>query len=227
MAQFHRLRHWFLAGVRPAQPLPVWFPGIGVAGLALFLLLSLAVLSGGTLQADDTVELDLHVHDSATLTTVMQLLTDLGYIPAITAEVVVADAILLFVGRRLEALLLTGVMIGEGAWDSILKFTFRRPRPLLFPHPSVHSFSFPSGHAFATLCLVTVILALVWRHLAVALRIVLLVLAGLLVLGIGTSRVYLGVHYPSDVVGGWLAALAWLGRVAAWAQRLLPSRRQD
>jgi len=118
-------------------------------------------------------------------------------------------------------------MLGEGAWDDILKFTFRRPRPLLWTHVNPHSWSFPSGHAFATLCLLLVLLALIWRHLPGWLRLVAPVLVIVLAFGIGISRVYLGVHYPSDVIGGWLAGLAWLGGVAAWAQRTLPPRAND
>ncbi|HEY8742777.1 MAG TPA: phosphatase PAP2 family protein [Chloroflexota bacterium] len=227
MAQYERLRRWFIAGVRPAQPLPVWFPGLGIVALLALIVLTIGVFTGVTLPADDALELGLHVHDSATLTSLMQGLTVLGYIPVMAAVVVLADILLVAVARRLEALLLTGAMLGEGAWDDILKFTFRRPRPLLWTHVNPHSWSFPSGHAFATLCLLLVLLALIWRHLPGLLRVVVSVLIILLAFGIGISRVYLGVHYPSDVAGGWLAGLAWLGGVAYWSQRTLPPPAKD
>lgn len=224
MPALAKIRGWFLAGIRPAQPLPAQLPVIGLVAFLAFVILAVLVLTGGTLGADDALELDLHAHDSAGLTTLMYGLTALGYIPAIVAVVVLADLLLVFVRRRLEALLLTGAMVGEGAWDDVLKFSFRRPRPLLFPHPAIHSFSFPSGHAFSTLCLLAILLALLWRHLPGWGRVVAFIVATALVLGIGVSRVYLGVHYPSDVIGGWLAACAWLGAVAALAQRFLPAR---
>jgi undecaprenyl-diphosphatase len=227
MTQVERFKRWLLAGVRPAQPLPTWFPALGLVALVALAVLTLAVFTGASLGADDALEIDLHAHDSSALTALMDGLTILGYIPAVAAAVVVADVLLVAVQRRLEALLLTGAMLGEGAWDDILKFSFRRPRPLLWQHVNPHSWSFPSGHAFATLCLILLLVALFWRHLAGWLRRVAVVLALLLAFGIGMSRVYLGVHYPSDVAGGWLAALAWLGAVAFWAQRTLPPERGD
>jgi undecaprenyl-diphosphatase len=227
MTTLERFKRWLFAGVRPAQPLPTWFPVLGLIALLALMLLMLAVFTGASLQADDAIELDLHAHDSSALTALMEQLTMLGYIPSVAAVVVVADMLLVAVQRRLEALLLTGAMLGEGAWDNVLKFTFRRPRPLLWQHVNPHSWSFPSGHAFATLCLLVLLTALFWRHLAGWLRWVVVALALLLAFGIGVSRVYLGVHYPSDVAGGWLAALAWLGAVAFLAQRTLPPERGD
>ena len=227
MTHRERLKRWLLAGVRPDQPLPRWFPALGLLALLALVLLTLAVFTGASLSADDAIELNLHAHDSSFLTTLMDGLTILGYIPSVAAVVGVADVLLVLVRRRLEALLLTGAMLGEGAWDDILKFSFRRPRPLLWQHVNPHSWSFPSGHAFATLCLIVLLTALFWRRLAGWLRWVVVVLALLLAFGIGISRVYLGVHYPSDVAGGWLAALAWLGAVAYWAQRTLPPKRGD
>lgn len=227
MRQPERLKTWLLSGVRPAQPLPAWFPAVGFVALPTFLVLTLAVFTGVALPADNAIEIGLHAHDSSALTTLMDCLTFLGYIPSVAGVVLVADVLLVAVRRRLEALLLTGSMLGEGAWDDILKYSFRRPRPLLWQHVNPHSWSFPSGHAFATLCLIVLLLALVWRHLAGWLRWIVLILALLLAFGIGMSRVYLGVHYPSDVAGGWLAALAWLGAVAVWAQRTLPPKRGD
>lgn len=227
MMRYERLKRWLVAGVRPAQPLPAWFPALGLLAFVGFLALTLAVFTGSSLPADDALELDVHAHDSAALTTLMDGLTILGYIPSVATVVAAADLLLVAARRRLEALLLTGAMLGEGAWDDLLKFTFRRPRPLLWPHVNPHSWSFPSGHAFATLCLILLLLPLVWRHLVAWLRWVAVVLALLLAFGIGASRVYLGVHYPSDVAGGWLAAVAWLGAVAVWAQRTLPPKRGD
>lgn len=213
-----RLRTWADGGVQPPSP-PAWWTALGlVAGLAFSALL-IAVVSGGTLAADDALELDVHAHATVGMNALMQDLTTLGYIPTLTGAVIVVDLLLLRVRRRIEALLLTGVMIGEGFWDDVVKFAVRRPRPELFPRPALHSFSFPSGHAFATLCLLVMVAALAWRYLPGLLRWPVLALALLLAFGIGASRVYLGVHYPSDVIGGWFAAGAWLGAVATWRRR--------
>jgi undecaprenyl-diphosphatase len=216
---YHRLRRWAIGGVQPVLCPPAWWTALGlIAGLA-FVALLVAVVTGSTLATDDAVELGVHAHASAGLTVLMQDLTTLGYIPTLAGAVAVIDLLLLRVRRRIEALLLTGAMVGEGFWDDVVKFAVRRPRPHLFPRAAIHSFSFPSGHAFATLCLLVIVVVLIWRHLPGLLRWLTLTVALLLAFGIGASRVYLGVHYPSDVIGGWFAAGAWLGAVATWLRR--------
>lgn len=211
-------------GIPPSPP-PSWLRVVTIIGLLGFIALAIAVVSGGTLRADDTLVLGMHADATAQLTVVMSDLTVLGYIPTITAIVVVADLLLWRWRRRLQAVLLTGIMLGEGAWDEGLKQAFHRARPDLFPRPSIHSFSFPSGHAFATACLLATLVALSWRHLPGFARWGMVILAAVLAFSIGASRVYLGVHYPSDILAGWFGAMAWLGGVGTWLrQRLITSQ---
>jgi len=157
----------------------------------------------------------------------MLAVTFAGDFAPMAAVGVVAVCALLFGKRRREASYLT---VGAGGClllNLVLKITFHRARPnpelaYLLPQPS--SLSFPSGHAMGSAGVLGSLVVI-----AYALRVPrgLRALAtgfGLAVVGaIGTSRVYLGAHYPSDVLGGFLAAAAWLAAVTGWFYpRLLP-----
>jgi undecaprenyl-diphosphatase len=211
---------WLRAGDAPWVPLPpAWLAGLAVLATLAFAALAVAVVAGATARWDDRIELGVHAHAAPDLGAAMRGLTDLGYIPTITAIVVGADLALLRVRQRLAAAALTALMLGEGAWDDLLKLAAHRPRPDLFPHAPARGWSFPSGHAFATFCLAALLLYLAWRGLPRPLRFPLLALSAVVVFGVGLSRVYLGVHYPSDVAGGWLAGTAWLAAAGAWVRR--------
>jgi undecaprenyl-diphosphatase len=109
--------------------------------------------------------------------------------------------------------------------SSLLKGLFERPRPQLVPHLShVYTTSFPSGHSMLSavvyLTLGTLLARLVQHRY---LKIYFLVLALLLTFLVGLSRVYMGVHYPTDVLAGWTAGLAWAS-VCWLAARYLQQR---
>lgn len=110
--------------------------------------------------------------------------------------------------RRRDLLAVLFSVGGAGIINVILKLFFQRDRPSLATALiSENSFSFPSGHAMGTvalgLTLVTMLWRSKWRWLSVA-------LATVYISTIGFSRVYLGVHYPSDVVGGWCVSAVWV-----------------
>ncbi|HJU46823.1 MAG TPA: phosphatase PAP2 family protein, partial [Gaiellaceae bacterium] len=111
-------------------------------------------------------------------------------------------------GRRRDAALLTLAYAGSQLSMSLVKALTDRPRPTFDPAIALpSSTSFPSGHAVgavAVLCLAALLLAPGGR------RTRLLALAAVLALGVGASRVVLGVHWTSDVVAGWAFGLAWV-----------------
>lgn len=146
----------------------------------------------------------------------MRDVTALGGVTFLTLLTVVATLALLFHGKRTRALVFAVAVIVADISSETLKYLYDRPRPTLVPHGSyVYSASFPSGHstmAAATfLTLATVIASLEPRRatkgLVYAVAIALTVL-------VGFSRVYLGVHWPSDVLAGWSLGAAWA--FAAW-----------
>ncbi|MFC0408806.1 phosphatase PAP2 family protein [Roseomonas elaeocarpi] len=118
---------------------------------------------------------------------------------------------LLLDGRRRLALL-TGFAIGSGmAASALLKLGFERPRPDLVPHAvEVYTASFPSGHALlSALCWLTLagLVARAQEHRR--LRIYVVTLAAVVTALVGMSRIYLGVHWPSDVLAGWCMGVGW------------------
>lgn len=121
--------------------------------------------------------------------------------------------------RRAAALVLLTTAAAQTLATSGLKLLYARPRPTMFDHlDRITDLSFPSGHAAQNACL--------WLLIALLLDRRLLALGGPLILMIGVSRVVLGVHWPSDVLGGWLfgAACALIGADVA---RRLPDMRKD
>jgi undecaprenyl-diphosphatase len=125
--------------------------------------------------------------------------------------VTVISALLLYLHRRAAqaAVFLASVVFAQMAAE-VVKALIDRPRPTLVPHNDlVYSASFPSGHAVMTpvvyLTLATVVAALEHRR---HLKAILPICAALLVLAVGISRVYLGVHWPTDVLAGWALGIA-------------------
>lgn len=133
----------------------------------------------------------------------------------VAMAVVASLGALLLLWRRLWLVLTGWVVAFSGGWilDTTLKLIVKRPRPpgaAAFLHGM--TFSFPSGHAMGSLIgygMLAYLIVTLWVH-GRAGRIVVLVLAAVLVLAIGASRLYLGVHYFSDVVGGYAAGVLWL-----------------
>ena len=159
---------------------------------------------------------------------VMLALTRFGTFWSLATVSAIAALVLAWRGRRWEAAYVVACAGGAAVWCWALKLLFQRVRPeesslYLLSQPG--SFSFPSGHAMGAAgvlgCLVVVVFAL---RRARAFRFVALGLALPVVMGVAASRVYFGVHYPSDIVGGQLAAAAWIAAVTGWFYpRLLPA----
>lgn len=128
-------------------------------------------------------------------------------------------------GKHRVALLVLVAVAGGILGSHLLKSVFQRPRPDIVPHRAVVSSpSFPSGHAMqsaATYLTLGAVLARVQKRRR--LKIYIIALAAFLTLLVGFSRVYLGVHYPTDVLAGWTAGGVWA--FFCWAVALLLQRR--
>ena len=133
--------------------------------------------------------------------------SDLGYqwfvVPADVALLVV-----LLAGKHVrKAIFVAASVIGSLALNFATKAIFARERPSLWESIAPeHSYSFPSGHAMGAATLAAVLVLLTWNRPG---RWHVLVLSTAFATWVGASRVYLGVHYPSDILAGMLAAVAW------------------
>ena len=203
--------------------------------VAVFLGAGLVLLFGAI--AEEVVEGDTHRLDMAVLMAfrspgdptdvigpswveeMMRDVTALGSYAFILIVVVAAVGYLLMVRKPALALVMVGAVGGGILISNLLKTGFGRPRPDISHAAQVFTPSFPSGHAmlsavtFLTLGALFTRVNVDWRA-----KLYFLAVAVLLTLMVGISRVYLGVHYPSDVIGGWCVGSAWA--LLCWAAAL-------
>lgn len=145
------------------------------------------------------------------LETAMIDLTSLGGVPTLTLITSLVVIYLLVARSYGTAALVTLSISGGAVLINILKLGFARPRPEVVDHlVSVQSLSFPSGHAMSSAVVYLTLGALLARtERRPAVRGYIFAVAVLLTLLIGVTRVYLGVHYPTDVLAGWALGAAW------------------
>lgn len=187
-----------------------------LAGI-LFAWLGDEVLEGDTQAADEQLRSLVRSIASPWLTEVMVAASVWGAPRRLALPAVVAIVVFLARGWPRGAILVAVTLLGAGALDGGLKLFFGRARPVAFfdHYPSPESFSFPSGHALFATAFFGGTAILLWGRLThPASRIAVAVVASALILLIGFSRIYLGVHYPTDVVGGYAAGTVWVAAVA-------------
>jgi undecaprenyl-diphosphatase len=212
------------------RPLAV---SIAVGAVLLFAFVRLAdeVMEGETRRFDEAILLALRTPGDISqpvgplwLQEMVRDFTALGSTGVLTIVTLGVVAWLLFSGKRRTAGLVVVAVVGGVVFSSLLKLGFARPRPDLVPHSvAVFTNGFPSGHAMMSAVVYLTLGFMVARtQHAVALKVYLLSLALFLTLLVGLSRVYLGVHWPSDVLAGWAVGACWA--LMCW---LVMSRLQE
>ena len=203
------------------------------AGVFIFAKLTSEMMEGETHGFDNTILLILRQTGNpdvpigpAWLTKAFGDITSLGGITVLSLITLFVVIYLMLRRSHRAAFFVLGSILGGCLLSSALKLGVARPRPDLVPHlVEVYDFSFPSGHAMVSAVTYLTLGALLSRfEERGALRIYYLGAALLLTMLIGTSRVYLGVHYPTDVLGGWCAGIAWASLCWLVARRFLPRR---
>ena len=192
-----------------------------VAALAILAWLADRVASGAAIAFDGAIRAFVHEHSSTVLTELMRLASSLGATIPVLVLSAGAVAVLVATHSNRAALFFAVTMAGGFVLDATMKLGFHRARPASFyGTPEPNSYSFPSGHALFAACYFG-ILAAFWtaRIRSRAARVLVWTAAAGMAGLIGYSRIYLGVHYPSDVVGGYAAAVIWVN-AAAHADRL-------
>lgn len=177
-----------------------------------FAQLAMNVAAGETQAFDDSILLWLDSHASPKLTGIALDVTALGAGTVVWTVVVIASAFLWGTRHRFSAVLLWVAMVGSALISSSLKAFFDRPRPDLFPWraPYAGESSFPSGHSMTAMVAYFTLAYLIARlEPTRALKRFTFFVATVIILAVGISRMYLGVHYPTDVIGGFFTGLAW------------------
>lgn len=146
-----------------------------------------------------------------TVETAVRDITALGGTAILGFLTISAAAFLLLRGNRRTALILIVAVVGGTVLSLAFKDFYARPRPSLVPvQIEVLNYSFPSGHAMLSAATYLTIGALLSRtQKRTAIKTYIIVLSVVLTLAVGFSRVYLGVHWPTDVLAGWLAGAVW------------------
>jgi undecaprenyl-diphosphatase len=197
--------------------------GVILVCVAFFAMLANVVMAGGTQAADDAVLLWMNQHESPELTDVALNVTALGAGMVVWLVVIVASVFLWSSRHRWSAALLWVSILGSGLINSVMKLFFNRPRPQLFPWraPYAGLSSFPSGHSMTSMvCYATLAYLVARLEPNRFLRRFTFGVAVLIVGMIGLSRMYLGVHYPTDVLAGFTMGLAWASFSALFIEAL-------
>ncbi len=182
-----------------------------VCPLILFGLLAEDVASRESFRFDTPLLLWLHTHSTPFFDSAMLALTWAGGVRLLAFSVLLMG-FLTWRKFRVQALFLLLAMTGTSLLNISMKAAFQRVRPDLWLSLSPeHDYGFPSGHSMLSCTFVLAMLVLVWNSDGSAtVKWTLTTLSLLFVVGVGLSRLYLGVHFPSDVLAGWSLSLAWI-----------------
>ncbi len=210
-----------------------WTVLAAVAGIAggiwLFAAIADEMKEGGTKSFDQSILLSMrHPGDLSPLgppwiQESARDVTALGGVLVLTLITAITIGFLMLDGKGRMAVFVAVSVAGGVLAATVLKHFFHRPRPDIVPHADqVFSTSFPSGHSMMSAVAYLTLGALLARsHQRRRLKVYFLALACLLTLSVGVSRVYLGVHWPTDVLAGWTAGAVWAllcWLVARWLQ---------
>ncbi|HEY7598003.1 MAG TPA: phosphatase PAP2 family protein [Actinophytocola sp.] len=184
---------------------------IAVLGALVLAVAALTASLGGLVALDVATRDWLIEHRARPLTAVMTAFTTIG---SSAVLVTLAFGVMVWLGvarRRREAVLVGGTTAGALVLSPVLKNLVERARPGDAHLVLVNSWAYPSGHSLTSTAVIGVLTTLAASHLASRrARAAVLVAGALLIAAVGISRVYLGVHWPTDVLAGWLIGALWL-----------------
>ena len=199
------------------------FSGFMISLVSLIGFCSIAILGKGQklIQFDQVLISAIQSFESPTLTLVMKFFTQIGSFSSMFVIILFVSLFLYFVLKhRIELILFIFVVAGTPMINQALKQFFHRARPDLHRLIEIGGYSFPSGHAMNAFAVYGIITFLLWRHISSHLgRTILILISSGFIFMIGTSRIYLGVHYPSDIIGGYFASGFWLSSAIWFFQR--------
>ncbi|TXH60676.1 MAG: phosphatase PAP2 family protein [Bacteroidia bacterium] len=178
--------------------------------LYLFLQISDEVLDQDINLIDSQISQFIYTLRTPELTKVMFFFTYLASPFILIVGSVISASIIAFY-RKKDALIYLCILFSAVLVNGYLKYFFQRPRPTLDALIHENSYSFPSGHAMNGFMFYSLLAYFIYRETEnLKLTFIITLICGFIILMIGISRVYLGVHYPSDVIAGYLAGFIWL-----------------
>ncbi|XUY29823.1 phosphatase PAP2 family protein [Agrobacterium sp. rho-8.1] len=224
------VKSWTSGALNGVPPAIFALLAAALVGTGLFLGLTSEMLEGETRTFDESILLFFRHADDLSipigpgwLTHVVDDITSLGGTTALFLITALTIIYLFIVRQRSVGAFVALSVVGGWAVSTVLKIGIARPRPDIVPHlVSVRDLSFPSGHAMVSTVTYLTLGALLSRiQTTRAARIYFIAVAIFLSGIIGFSRIYLGVHYPTDVLGGWCAGASWAMFCWILAQRFL------
>lgn len=200
---------------------------LAVGALFFFSWLAEEVFEGDTIRFDEGVRALINQHASPALTSLMRFITFFGSTIFITVAGLSLVLYFIRIKWRHDALLFAITIAGALVLNGTLKLLFHRARPEpFFGMVAPTSYSFPSGHALYSFCFYGTLAVIMSARLqSPTVSFAIWAAAVSLILLIGVSRIYLGVHYPSDVLAGYMTAFIWVVAVAFgnhWLRRRPP-----
>ena len=175
----------------------------------------LAIIIAINIKNGKILELDLKIYDFLSkniindkLTPIVKIITNIGGAKIVIVLTILA--IILIKGLKNKLFLLTGVA-GTAGLNVVLKHIIQRERPNINRLIPETGYSFPSGHSMMSMAFYGILIFLIYKYVKnTALKWTLIIILTILLATIGITRIYLGVHYPSDIIGGFLVSLTYL-----------------
>lgn len=178
---------------------------IPLIGIVLFIILTILVEYNLTTTLDDTIYNILILNRSEILDNFYKIITKLGN----ELTVITITLILFVIMSNDNKYLLLNNVVSTGIINQVLKRIIKRPRPLHLKLIKQGGFSFPSGHAMISIGLYGILIYIIHNNIKnKKIKVILEVILSLIIILIGMSRIYVGVHYPSDIIAGYCIAIA-------------------
>ena len=198
-----------------------------IGSLVFFAWITDQVLEGETRHFDEVTRAAVHQFATPTLTATMRGISFVGSSLFLTTASVGMFIWMMSRGWKRDAWLLGITMLGAAILNTTLKLTFHRPRPMpFFDLLPPESFSFPSGHSLASFCFFGALASILTARITnTKINLLTWIVSALMVLLIGLSRIYLGVHYTTDVLAGFAAAFIWIAVIRFVEMQIVRRRR--
>ncbi|MCP3772039.1 phosphatase PAP2 family protein [Paenibacillus sp. MZ04-78.2] len=216
------------------QPKQALLTGKYIITAFMIVLLSILIfvkfahdLQENQLERFDRTYIDwIQSHINPELTVWMKGITLFGAFQTFFVLLPVSVSLMVWRKKKWEAVFFAAAVLGGALFNQLLKHIFERQRPMFHRIVEETGYSFPSGHSMASIVFYGMLAMLLLMFVkSPVLKLLIAVMAGCLVIMIGVSRIYLGVHYPSDVAAGFAAGAAWLTVCRVGLQAVLVSRR--